>query len=60
MSPTGGSMVGTKKPCCQDAANLCLIEADAAVRVEQCQVCGCRHFQAFIDLSALLRRPLPE
>lgn len=39
---------GSVKVCCQQAENLRVIEDRPHARVQQCQVCGCRHFRAFM------------
>ena len=48
-------VVGTKKACCEDEANLRVIESTATMTVRRCTVCLCRHFEATLmplDLKA--------
>lgn len=42
---------GTRKPCCQDPANIYqrAEEQRADLRVDRCRVCECRHFRVTVD-----------
>lgn len=40
--------------CCLAAANLTTIECREEVQVRRCQVCGRRHFRAFMPLPGLV------
>ena len=49
----GEEMVGGKKSCCQNPANLTLIEQRADIEVRRCSICQCRHFELTVDAGSL-------
>ena len=43
------------KPCCEDAENRELVEAESRedVTVTRCKVCGCRHYEVEADFGSI-------
>ena len=33
------------KPCCQEQANRVVVEQRGEATIEQCKVCGCKHYE---------------
>lgn len=45
------------KPCCQEQTNLVRTEEGAEHTVDTCDVCGCRHWRVYVDLTRILYPP---
>ena len=49
----GEELVGGKKACCRDEANLRVVEQRKDTEVKRCLICGCRHFEFTVDPGTL-------
>lgn len=49
--------MGQQKECCQQEANLKVIESTMSMTVRRCAVCGCRHFEVIADTGSLFAKP---
>jgi hypothetical protein len=55
----GEELIGGKKACCRDEANLRVVEHIGDRLMRRCVVCGCRHFEFTVDPGSLGMKMAP-